>query len=84
MMTLKKLALAMLLTAAVACGDGTLDVVAQVDSGAPDTEVTATDNDAPCTQWGCVYGCLDGGCGCMERICISHDPSVCPGPWPCK
>jgi hypothetical protein len=77
-MTLTKLALALLLTtSAVACGEGTLDVATQVDGGAPDTE-------ADCTQWGRISTCPDGTIGCDRAVCLSHDPSVCPGPWPCK
>ncbi len=55
------------------------------DSGTDARPTTlAPDAEPPCTQLGCVVGCWDGGCGCVDYVCISHDPSVCQGPWPCK
>ena len=45
---------------------------------------TTAINTSPCTQWGCVTGCWDGGCGCADWVCISHDPVICPEPWPCS
>lgn len=51
-----------------------------VDGGA---DTKGLDTEPPCTSWACRIECTDGGCWC-EQYCASHDPSLCPGPWPCK
>jgi hypothetical protein len=57
------------------CDDGGLGTAPGVDAG--------SDADGPCTQWGCVITNFDAGLTCVDR-CLSHDPVLCPGPFPCK
>ena len=45
-------------------------------------DAAGSDTEAPCTEWACHVTCYDAGCTCVD-VCTSHNPTVCPGPWPC-
>jgi hypothetical protein len=53
---------------------GPMDVPVGVDAGAT---IDTGSAELPCTEWG-----IDGEQGGVW-ICLSHDPNVCQGPWPC-
>jgi hypothetical protein len=57
---------------------------AGIETTASDAGVDAGAVEAgPCTEWVCHVTCYDAGCTCVD-VCTSHDPTICPGPWPCK
>jgi len=82
---MKRLILVLGMLGLVGCDNGGLGTAPGVDAvAAPDAGELATTVDAgPCTLWDCYMTCYDAGCTCVY-VCESHDPSVCPGPWPCK
>ena len=82
-MKIRSLLLPSLVLALYACGGDAMRAAPDVGP-LPDATAAVGASDASCTAWGCIYSCVDGGCGCFTRVCISYEPIACPGPWPCS